>query len=274
MIKISLPETTLRPGERIPRLIHYCWFGGKPLPSLAKKCLKSWKRYLPDYKIILWDESTFDITLHPYTREAHDAGKWAFVSDYVRLYVLYHIGGIYMDTDVVIIKPLDGFLTDPAFTCFEPQNYIDPDTILIQTGMIGAQKGNEWIGKLLDYYDSRRFLDNKGTPDLTANPGPLTDISVREFGLKPHLSLQRLKDSVVIYPQEYFCPMDWKDKKPKITANTYAVHHFSGSWIPNGNCSPYVKLRKKAGLLFKKIIGTDNYNVIAETLWRRFLKLK
>lgn len=272
MIKIDIPEIPLEPGEKIPRLIHYCWFGGKPLPSLARKCLKSWKRYLPEYEIILWDETTFDIAAHPYVKEAYNAKKWAFVADYVRLYVLYHFGGIYMDTDVEVIRQLNRFLTDPAFTCFEPPNYICPDQIVIQTGMIGAEKGNLWIKKLLDYYHDKRFLDINGTPDLTANPIPLTVITIKEFGLKPDQSFQTLMNSVVIYPQEFFCPIDWKDRKIKKNKNTYAIHYFTGSWISEEESCNYTKYRKQAGLLLKKILGEKKYNIVADVLWRKFFR--
>ncbi len=274
MIKIDIPEIPLKSGERIPRIIHYCWFGEKPLPPLAEKCLNSWKRYLPDYIIILWDENTFDITAHPYTREAYETKKWAFITDYVRLYVLYHLGGIYMDTDVEVIKPLTRFLADPAFTCFEPPNYIYPDQVVIQTGMLGADKNNLWIKKMLDYYKNKRFLDKDRVPDLTANPIPLTDITIREFGLKLDQRLQRLMNSVVIYPQEYFSPINWKDRIIKKTENTYAIHYFSGSWISKEERTKYITLRKQAGLLIKNILGTKNYNIMADTLWRRFFKLK
>jgi mannosyltransferase OCH1-like enzyme len=274
MIKIEMPEILLRSRERIPRLIHYCWFGGKPLPALAKKCIKSWKRHLSDYKIILWDETTFDIAAHPYTREAYNAKKWAFITDYIRLYVLYHFGGIYLDTDIEVIKQLNRFLADPAFTCFEPPDYIYPDKIVIQTGMIGAEKGNVWVKKMLDYYENKRFLDKNGVPDLTANPVPLTDITVREFGLKLDQSFQRLMNAVVIYPQEYFCPINWKDRKIKKTKNTYAIHYFSGSWISDEVSSKYIKVHKQAGLLLKSLVGTKNYNIIANTLWRKFFKPK
>jgi len=274
MTKIDIPEIPLNSGEKIPRLIHYCWFGGKPLPSLSKKCLKSWKRYLPDYKIILWDETTFDIAVHPYTREAYGAKKWAFITDYIRLYVLYHFGGIYMDTDVEVIKPLTRFLTDPAFTCFQPPDHIHPDKIVIQTGMIGAEKGNLWIKKMLDYYENKSFLDKNGVPDLTANPFPLTDITIKEFGLKLDLSFQTLMDAVVIYPQDYFCPINWKDNKIIQSENTYAIHHFSGSWISDKQYSKSIKLRKQAGIFLKKTFGENNYNIVANALWRKFFKLK
>ena len=131
MIKIQIPETPLNPNEQIPRIIHYCWFGGKPLPSLAKKCLKSWKKYLPDYKVICWDENSFDVYAHPFTKEAFESKKWAFITDYVRLYVLNEVGGVYMDSDVEVIKPIDEFLINSAFSSFE-------SPYLIPTGLMAS----------------------------------------------------------------------------------------------------------------------------------------
>ena len=122
----------------IPKIIHYCWFGGNPLPPLALKCIESWKKYCPDYEIKIWDESNFDININKYATEAYEAKKWAFVSDVARLWVLYNYGGIYMDTDLEVIKPLDEFLYHKAFSGFE-------DEVNIPTGIIASEKNNNWI---------------------------------------------------------------------------------------------------------------------------------
>ncbi len=275
MININIPDARPRPGETIPRIIHYCWFGKKPLPYLSRKCLKSWKRYLPDYHVIRWDENTFDVGSHPYTKEAYSAQKWAFVTDYVRLYALYHYGGIYMDTDIEVVKPLDRFLRHPAFTSFEPPNYINPELFMIQTGLIGAGKGNVWIRKMLDYYENKRFFSENGEPDLTPNPIPLTAITVKEFGLKKNdLIEQVLDNAVVVYAHEYLSPMDWKTRKIIKTKNTYAIHHFMGSWHSVEKISVFTTLRKRAGFLLKKAIGNNLYDRVANTSWRRFKKMK
>src|SRR5699024_8907222 len=127
----------------IPKIIHYCWFGGNELSKTTKVCINSWKKKLPDYKIIEWNESNFDINSNQYVKEAYQAGRYAFVTDYVRLYVLYHYGGIYMDTDVEVLKSLDSFLKHQAFTgCENEKNSV--------TGIIGSEKDHEWIKTLLD----------------------------------------------------------------------------------------------------------------------------
>ena len=140
----------------IPKIIHYCWFGGKPLPALARKCIMSWKKFLPDYEIREWNEHNFDVNKVPYTAEAYAAKKYAFVTDYVRLYALYHEGGIYMDTDVEVLKPLDRFLHHPAFSGFEGGG-------LVPTGIMASEKGGEWARWQLSLYDGKHFSTEEGT---------------------------------------------------------------------------------------------------------------
>jgi len=171
---------------------------------------KSWKKYLPDYKIILWNEKTFDVNAHHYTKEAYNAKKWAFITDYVRLYVLYHFGGIYMDTDVEIIKPIDPFLKHSAFSSFE-------SPVQVPTGLMASSKQNIWIKTLLDYYENAHFLDADGNPVLVPNTVVITDISQKLFGLKLNNSYQVLEGDVHIYPSEYFCPMNWELSKIETT---------------------------------------------------------
>ena len=157
----------------IPKIIHYCWFGNNPLPPIAEKCLKSWQKYCPDYELKLWNEKTFDIRCNDYVKEAYEAKKFAFVTDYVRLWAIYHYGGIYMDTDVEVLKPLDRFLVHPAFSGFEgPQR--------IPTGIMASEKHGKWAGQELEYYQNRHFLKEDGTLDLTTNVTIITDNLVND----------------------------------------------------------------------------------------------
>lgn len=135
----------------IPQVIHCCWFGGKPLTSLAQKCIESWNKYLPEYPIITWNEKTFDVDSVPFTQEAYSCKKYAFVSDYVRLWALYHYGGIYMDTDVEVISDLDKFMNFQAFSGFEQKNYMP-------TGIMAAVPHHPWIHCMLEHYRGRSFL--------------------------------------------------------------------------------------------------------------------
>ena len=205
----------------IPKIIHYCWFGGKPLPEDAKKYIESWEKYCPDYKICRWDESTFDINEIPYVKEAYEAKKWAFITDYVRLYVLKNIGGIYMDTDVEVIKNLDCFLNEKGFSGFEK---IDA----VPTGIMAAEKNHPFITELLHDYDNLHFLKDDGTLDLTTNVVRITNIA-KKYGLKLNNEKQTI-NGFTFYPKEFFCPKSSRTLEIKLTNNTYTIHHFAGSW--------------------------------------------
>ena len=206
----------------IPKTIHYCWFGGNPLPKLAKKCIKSWKKYCKDYEIIQWNEKTFDIKSAPlYVRQAYDAKKWAFVTDYVRLYAMVKYGGVYMDTDVEVIKPLDAFLNHKAFSGFENDTQIP-------TGIMACEKDFPLFERLLRYYDNASFFNEDGTMNCTTNVAIITQTCL-EYGLKQNNTFQII-DGFALYPKDYFCPIEWSTLIKKETENTATIHHFSGSW--------------------------------------------
>jgi mannosyltransferase OCH1-like enzyme len=250
--------------EKIPRVIHYCWFGPNPIPKFVKKCIKSWKKFLPDYKIILWNEQNFDVNQHVYTREAFEKKKYAFITDYVRIYVLFTYGGIYFDSDVEILKNLDVFLVHSAFSSFE-----HPESI--PTGLMAAEKGNAWIKAILDYYEGKKFINNNGSLEIVSNTKIITDISVRNFGLIKNNKYQILPGDTHIYPKEYFCPWDWDKNKPIPTSNTYAIHHFSGSWVSKSlKLKVYLKKKKTLlGMSVNHILGDKLYNLIANSSFRK-----
>ena len=207
----------------IPKVIHYCWFGRNPLSKLSKKCINSWKKYCPDYEIIEWNEDNFDINSNQYVKEAYEAQKWAFVSDYVRLYVLYYYGGIYADTDAEFIKPMDEFLKYPAFSGFE-------SNCDIPTAVMGAEKNNTWIGKLLEYYDDKHFIMSDGTYDMTTNVVTITNITKENYNIKLNDTTQCIEGVFILFPHDFFCPKNYDTCEIKLTANTHAIHHFNGSW--------------------------------------------
>jgi hypothetical protein len=206
----------------IPKTIHYCWFGKNPIPKRMKQWMRSWKKYCPDYAVIEWNEENFDFASSVYAKQAYEAKKWAFVSDYARLYILYHHGGIYMDTDVELLKHIDSFLENKAFLGFEQEKNI-------QTGIMACEKGHPLFNALLNYYHRRPFIKDDGTFDLTTNVSIITDYCL-SLGLAPNNTKQTVAD-ITLYPTDYFCPKDWRSKKLNITANTYAIHHFEGSWV-------------------------------------------
>ena len=241
----------------IPKIIHYCWFGGAPLPPLAQKCIASWEKYLKWYEIKRWDENNFDFHCCPYVEEAYYAQKWAFITDYVRLYVLDKYGGIYMDTDVEVLKPLDRFLSHHAFSGFEDNHHIP-------TGIMGAEKNNPWISYLLSYYDNRRFILPDGSYDMTTNVVVITNMTKSKYFLKCDNTYQNLCNDVVIYPKDFFCPKDCSTNKLLITNNTHAIHHFSGSWV-----DPYSRLRGKTYQMLYRMFGQGVADSVRNLLRRR-----
>lgn len=205
----------------IEKKIHYCWFGGNPLPELVIKCIASWKEHCPDYEIIEWNESNFDLKICPYVQEAFACKKWAFISDYVRLFVLYHFGGIYMDTDVEVLASLDSFLENEGFLGFENETSVS-------TGIMGAEQGNTFIYSLLQDYSNRHFLLPNGQMDMTTNVKVMTQ-AVKTLGLIINNSKQTIS-GFTVYPSDYFSPKDSRSLKVHLTENSVAIHHFNGAW--------------------------------------------
>lgn len=208
----------------IPKIIHYCWFGGNPLPSEARKCIESWRKYLPDYKIKEWNEQTFDINSNTYVKEAYENKKYAFVTDYVRLFALASEGGIYMDTDVEVLKSYDPFLHHVAFSGFENNNFVP-------TGMMASEKGGRWVTELLEEYKDRRFVKEDGSFDTTTNTVTITNNMVRH-GLVLNNTYQDFPGVATMYPSDFFCPKDHGSGVIKLTENSVCIHHFACSWLP------------------------------------------
>lgn len=207
----------------IPKIIHACWFGGKPMPKDIEKNIKTWKKFNPDYEIKIWNEKNFDFSDNKYAFEAYQSKKFAFVTDYVRLKVIFEYGGIYMDTDVEVIKPLDDFLKYPAFSGFQAPNSFP-------TGTMGAEANNKWIKMLLDYYNDRHFILEDGSFDLTTNVDSIMNITKSHYQIKANNTLQNFSD-FVMFPFDYFCAKSLTDGTIKKTDMTYTVHHFAGSWV-------------------------------------------
>lgn len=237
----------------IPKIIHYCWFGGKPLPTEARRCIASWKKHLPDYEIKEWNESNFDITSNQYVKEAYEHRKFAFVTDYVRLYALVTEGGIYMDTDVEVLKSLDPFLHHTAFSGFENNNYVP-------TGLMASERGGQWVSDLLKYYDNRSFFLPDGSADTTTNAVTITSYMLRQ-GLELNNSFQDFPGLVTMYPSDYFCPKDHSTGKIFLTDNTICIHHFACSWL-----SPTERNRHKLKVLVTKIFGEAISRRVSDTI--------
>lgn len=212
----------------IPKVIHYCWFGGNPLPESAVQCIKSWEKYAPDYKILEWNESNFDFHKCSYIEEAYRVKKWAFVSDYARFYILYHEGGVYFDTDVELIAPIENILSRGPFMGCE-QDARKNLSIRIAPGLgLASVSGMNFYKEILNFYDKQHFI----RPDGSLNEHTVVDYTTDllfKFGLKNKSGIQQIED-ITIYPAEYFCPLDYQTGKLTITPNTRSIHHYTATW--------------------------------------------
>ena len=231
--------------EKIPKIIHYCWFGRSEKPEIVKKCIQSWKNILTDYEIIEWNEDNFDINSNKYVKEAYENKKYAFVSDYVRVKVLYDMGGIYLDTDVEVYKSLDKFLEEESFWGFEEKNYI-------ATSTIGARSGNRLIKQFLDFYEGKSYTEMAKDVETSTNVQIVTRI-FKEIGFEMNGERQSIDNIGTIYPQEYFSPYDYINYYNKKTDKTYTMHHFYKSWV-----SPKDKMKSSIKKVLSKVIGGKN----------------
>ncbi|MBE7031627.1 MAG: glycosyl transferase [Ruminococcaceae bacterium] len=227
----------------IPKIIHYCWFGGNPLSDLAKKCIASWKKYCPDYEIIEWNESNFDISGNNFVKQAYENKKFAFVADYVRLYAMYNHGGIYMDTDVEATRPLDEFLVHKAFSGFERG-------VFVPTGIMASEQGFPLFKELLEYYTDRNFVKDDGSLDTITNSVIITN-TLKEYGFVANDKFQIIED-FALYPTDYFCPLNGATGKLTVTKNTATIHWFSNTWA-----SPAKRFASKIARIVKRIFGED-----------------
>lgn len=228
----------------IPKKIHYFWFGGNEKPKSVVKCINSWKKYCPDYEIIEWNETNFDVHCMPFVEQAYEAKKYAFVSDVARLIVVYEQGGIYMDTDVEVLKPLDYLLDNYAYMSFENDENVN-------TGQgFGAQAGFPLLKEHVDVYKNTSFIMENGSLNQTACTKYTTDLLVKR-GLIQNGEKQII-DNLMLYPADYFNPYDSLTGKLKKTENTYSIHWYDASW------SDTSQSRLKINRFIRRIIGVEN----------------
>ena len=222
----------------IPKRIHYCWFGGAPLPSKAKKCIASWKKFCPDYEIVRWDESNFDLQQNDYVQWCYAHQKWAFLSDYARLAIVAEQGGVYLDTDVELVKSLDHLLTQPAFYSFENNESIN-------TGQgFGALAHHETVEAMKACYED---LDPE-----TVRPCPYYNtLALVQLGLEPNGQMQTVAGAAIL-PADYMNPYDDPTGRLNKTENTVSIHWYSKSWI-----SPGLRLRSKLTRPLHRLFGKD-----------------
>ena len=214
----------------IPKLIHMCWLSGDPYPPKIQFCIDSWKKYLPDYEVMLWDTNRFDINSVPWTKQAFEAKKYAFVADYIRLYAVYNYGGIYLDTDVEVIRSFDNLLGLPYFVCRET----GPDGI--ETAAFGAEKGTSWVKAMLDYYQGRNFILKNGEIDLRPMPMVMYYHVFKDFDWKlidDPGQFDTDPSKICVFSRDWFCGRHMNPVNGStynVTENTHCIHHFANSW--------------------------------------------
>jgi len=217
-------EFTKGECPKIPKKIHYCWFGGNPIPAHLQKYIESWSKFCPNYEIIKWEESNYDVNKNMYMKQAYEAKKWGFVSDYSRIDVIYNYGGIYLDTDVELIKPFDDLLYDEMFCGF------DSNSRYIAFGLgFGAVMGHPILKSMMELYEKLSFLNEDGSLNLTPCPYYQSEI-LSQYGFKLNNKYQNI-NGVATYPSEVFCPTNFFKCVEYFTENTYSIHHYEASWI-------------------------------------------
>lgn len=255
----------------IPKIIHYCWFGGNEEPEDVKKCIASWRKFLPDYEIRRWDETNYDVNKCQYMADAYKEKKWAFVSDYARIDVVCEYGGIYLDTDVEVIRSFDDLLSEQMFCGFESRDpigykHVDEVEYSINLGLgYGAEKGHIVLKQIMELYHQLNFYNEDGTLNLVACPRYQTQI-LCNFGLIPNNKTQRLSNCIA-YSPEYFCPQsNISDRMIYPLDKSYSIHHFTITWAPKRDVMEY-KLRgkyikylpSKMASLLAKVVCMINY---------------
>jgi len=230
----------------IPKKIHYVWVGGKEKPADIQRCMNTWKNHLQDYEIIEWNEKNFDIDSHPFTKSAYAAKKWAYVSDYIRAYAIYNEGGIYLDTDVLILEDFEKFLNDRAFVGYENPDYPF-------TAVFGAEKGHPFVKSILDYYEGREFEFDSNDQMKVVNTKSVSDILIQDYGCELGNKRQTLREGIEVYTEDILC---------NPSKNSTSIHVFTGTWMEGAKplarkINKFLKLRvttKTRAGLFRKFI--------------------
>lgn len=248
----------------IPKIIHYCWFGNAPKPEIILRCISSWRSLCPDFKIIEWNENNFNIESSRFCYEAYKAKKWAFVSDYVRLKVLYEYGGVYLDTDCELIKKIDCFLKHKQLVLGYEGD------VVFSSAVIFAEPKSIWIKTMLDFYEQKSFIDDKGKYFMVPNTDIFTKLSINNFAFSIGDTSIKGIDSF-IFDTSYFCPYPNKMASTKespesfdITENTYSIHYGTATWA-NKNLMFHIK--HFFVNLFKILFGTSFYRKIKKKLY-------
>lgn len=245
----------------IPKVIHLCWLSGDPYPAKISRCLSTWEKYLPDYEVMLWDSKRFDLESSIWVKQAFEKKKYAFAADYIRFYALYNYGGIYLDSDVEVLKSFDDLLDLPYFMGAEKAQ-------TPEAAIIGAEKGCDWIKACLDYYKDRPFINDDGSLNIKTVPdimiSQIKQIKpIRVLSLKDSLNIRQLnmEKEVLEFHDAFFSPKIFDSREVEITPYTYAIHHYQNSWF-----SPKAKLYYRLRAWFVKFLGQKTIRKMELTL--------
>lgn len=251
----------------IPKVIHYCWFGNKKKPQLIEDCISSWRKYLSDYEIIEWNEANTNLS-HPFLKIAYKLKKWAFVSDFVRLKILYESGGVYLDTDMLIIKSLDNFLEDNCFFGSENDRHIS-------AGIIGVSKNHPFINECLLKYEDLNF-NNESNWEEICIPRIITQVFREKHGSDLIFNKKVEVSEIVIYPSSYFYPLNFKNRediknyKNYLKLNTHAIHLWNASWIEPSEFH-FLRSRQYSKGLKKILNNLTTHRKISYSYFRKIL---
>jgi len=241
----------------IPKIIHFCWFGRGEKPQDVLHYIEGWRRVLPDYKIIEWNEDNFNIKSNRYVTEAYEAKKYAFVSDYARLFALYNHGGIYLDTDVEVFKVFDDLLLNDVVLGFEEKNYVATSTIC-------ASKESPFINEFMKIYHDKSFISPNGEFDLTTNVTKITSL-LEQYGLMSNGEYQQVHSTetelITVLDRFKFSPYDYLNQIDHSNESSYTVHHFGATWA-----SSTFKYKKAIKSFIIKLLGSNNYKKLSERL--------
>ncbi len=252
--------------NEIPRIIHYCWFGKKPLPESALKCIASWKRYFPNYEIREWNEDNFDVDCIPYVSEAYKKEKYAFVSDYARFFILYKYGGIYFDTDVEVLQPFEPILSRGGYMGCETDGG-GSDKIAVAPGLgIAVKPGLGIIKEILDYYETIHFLKSNGEIDTETVVSKTTRI-LKRHGLMEKSGIQKVA-GITIYPKIYFCPDEKARRSGNYNEKTFSAHHYTATWrdekfnkkLRNPMWKLFFRIISKVANTLKRMLGEQRWS--------------
>lgn len=232
----------------IPKVIHYCWFGKKPIPTEYQKYIASWKKFLPDYEIKEWNEDNYDVNCIPFSSEAYGVKKFAYVSDYARLRILYENGGIYFDTDVEVIREMDDLMAKGAWMAIEKHKNTPNADDMVALGLgFAVEPHNPLIKEIMEFYENTHYIFPDGHVEQIPIV-PITSKVLKKYGLKSSATKPYKCGGITIYPWDYFCPQEFLSSKIEITENTYTIHHYSATWM-----SWWDKLMMKKGYYGVKI---------------------